>query len=540
MSETKSQNTKPKYGKSRRADSTFEDSIQDLSERSCTDIPFCIVFAICILMTISCSIVGYVRGDPKRLLNPTDSAGRHCGEGELKDKDFLFFFDLLRCSEVVQGILHGCATPMVCVSKCPTEYFTHTASEAAGKVGLLNDTKIREKLICTLGVQPLTSTDSVTTLVLKGKCAPYYVPSSPVLKRCIPSIFLEVKDSAEKLVASNFSLKTAFGEDVTYDNLEHGAKLLAELFNLHGYAEILFRDFAFSWPNIIAGLAIVFVVSLVWIFLLKWLVEPIVWFSFAGLACVFISTAFISYREYYAMKVNKRSSKLGLPDAFMKQSEEYSVGKYIWLGFGCSSATVLVLLILVLVFLGKKIHIACELISEACTAIAKMPLVVLAPVIPCGLQLVIVGNYVLSVLYIASIGEPEFSTGSYTNLTEVFLQKDYKALLNRVPCNPNSTSVGQLCKFVRYGGKEFTDGMQVFLLFMFFWTMDFTVALGQLTLAGAFASFYWATEKSAIHFCFAACTSLWRALRSGLSNIQRAVFIQKAEDTLAFTERERE
>ena len=38
-------------------------------------------------------------------------------------------------------------------------------------------------------------------------------------------------------------------------------------------------------------------------------------------------------------------------------------------------------------------------------------------------------------------------------------------------------------------------GLQIFNVFMFFWLANFVLALGQVTLAGAFASYYWAMNK---------------------------------------------
>lgn len=55
--------------------------------------------------------------------------------------------------------------------------------------------------------------------------------------------------------------------------------------------------------------------------------------------------------------------------------------------------------------------------------------------------------------------------------------------------------------------------MQVFMLFMFFWTMNFVVAMGQMVLAGAFASYYWAFEKPKDIPAFPLSASLYRTFR---------------------------
>lgn len=43
---------------------------------------------------------------------------------------------------------------------------------------------------------------------------------------------------------------------------------------------------------------------------------------------------------------------------------------------------------------------------------------------------------------------------------------------------------------------SYTLYLQIYNLFMLFWLVNFVIALGELTLAGAFASYYWAFDKN--------------------------------------------
>ena len=52
------------------------------------------------------------------------------------------------------------------------------------------------------------------------------------------------------------------------------------------------------------------------------------------------------------------------------------------------------------------------------------------------------------------------------------------------------------CGVVCFGSHLFR--MQVYHLFGWFWVMNFIVALGQCTMAGAFASYYWAPDKNTV------------------------------------------
>lgn len=64
---------------------------------------------------------------------------------------------------------------------------------------------------------------------------------------------------------------------------------------------------------------------------------------------------------------------------------------------------------------------------------------------------------------------------------------------------------------------RYTIYLQIFCLFMLFWLVNFVIALGQMTLAGAFASYYWAFDKSKDIPTFPLLSSLGRCLRWGLS-----------------------
>ena len=77
----------------------------------------------------------------------------------------------------------------------------------------------------------------------------------------------------------------------------------------------------------------------------------------------------------------------------------------------------------------------------------------------------------------------------------------------------NDTTVGNICQFLKYGGDEYTVYLQFFQLFMWLWVLNFIVALGQMTLAGAFASYYWAFNKPKDIPTFPLWGSFYRSLR---------------------------
>ncbi|VDI21944.1 Hypothetical predicted protein, partial [Mytilus galloprovincialis] len=66
-------------GKRTKHNENFKGPIEN---RSCTDIICCLLFLVFILGLIAVSILGFVWGNPNRLLHPTDSSGLICGYDE--------------------------------------------------------------------------------------------------------------------------------------------------------------------------------------------------------------------------------------------------------------------------------------------------------------------------------------------------------------------------------------------------------------------------------------------------------------------------
>lgn len=76
---------------------------------------------------------------------------------------------------------------------------------------------------------------------------------------------------------------------------------------------------------------------------------------------------------------------------------------------------------------------------------------------------------------------------------------------------------GAQCIFAFYGGKsvyhQYIPTLQIFNLFVFLWLINFVFALGQCTLAGAFASYYWASKKPEDIPPYPLFTAFGRAIR---------------------------
>jgi choline transporter-like protein 2/4/5 len=159
-----------------------------LKNRSCTDIICLLLFLIFIGCWAGIAIYAFTSGDPYTLLVPRDSAGSRCGlDHNVKDKPYLFFFDLTKCFGPTVPFT-GCPTTQVCVKECPSEYFYFPNQEEEFR-----------KLICSYDVTP-TDKIEAKDAVEKKKCAEWYLKSQLFEKRCIPILNDEVVNNITSTV----------------------------------------------------------------------------------------------------------------------------------------------------------------------------------------------------------------------------------------------------------------------------------------------------------------------------------------------------
>lgn len=122
--------------------------------------------------------------------------------------------------------------------------------------------------------------------------------------------------------------------------------------------------------------------------------------------------------------------------------------------------------------LCKRINLAIAIVKEASKAIAAMPLIVLMPVIQVlGVACFLV-VWTIYVIYLAASGDIVETTAKY------------------------STGVTYTYKTLEYS--ENSKYAFLYMIFAWFWTSEFIVALGQISIALAITSWYFTKDKSTI------------------------------------------
>jgi solute carrier family 44 (choline transporter-like protein), member 2/4/5 len=543
------------YQKQRKSNSDFD--YQSLKRKHhCTDVICSILLLLFIIMLIVVSIFAYNNGNPSDLILPHDSQGRICGRSqEVKDKKYLFYFDLTRCISLTSLVV-GCPTPQICVEKCPDRI---AYEKIPGQAEFLNEycDKLNEK----------------------NGCPSYILKSKPIFGRCVPSIITDISNAAENILFENQTIQVPINgiyTNLTEGLIQDGAKYIRNLVNLKKIFELAYEDFSKSVWFILLALGLGAVVSFLWLFLLRFFIKPIVYLSIFAVMALLAFGIYFCLSEYLEL-TNKKVTDNDIKLEFEKLYDlnYMSSLKTTWLVFTIILAVVFIVLLLILIFLRKRIAFAVALIKEVSKALVALPLTLIWPILPFVIELAVIFYCASIALYLASSGIqlykivdtnpnetlpitittiPITTTISIENITTtvsdstltstlIVLNRDLiyyegnKALNLRSTdreravgdyCIPDEFNEWKLkmivnnskyyyweCYFFQHGfdttpppGVDSTKIAnyyvkiieiinryqwlpQLFVAFMFFWLTAFVVGLNQMVLAGSFGEWYW-------------------------------------------------
>lgn len=511
---------KEKFGKPVKYDPTFKGPI---ANRSCTDVICCILFLVCIGGLGITGYFGFTMGNPYTLIYPTDSRGQICGVSEaVADKPVLFFFDFLACASSQTLLEFKCNTPQICMSACPNQTYSPYKDLLIGAAvpSLLNF----DDFICVYDFDPMyehtsggyTGLDGLFLMMEDDQCASYYLPSSPLADRCVPSFLVDSLSTVGDVFTSNDSyIVTANGENVTSGNAEELFSGAVSVFlELQSIFQVLYEDLVASWHMVLIGLCIGMLLSFIYIVIMRWLAGVIVWGS---LIALFGGLGFGVYYCWIQYSALEGTAGADGKIEFSSNLLSYLRLQKTWMIFGIILLSVLCILLLITLCLCNRIRIAIALIKESSRAVGGMISTLFWPIFPFLMQLIVIGVWSLIAVYLA--------TSHVATFTVVDAPTDFP-LANGTACeSTNFTDYYDLlnttarCQFQSYEVHEYVIYMQFFNLFMFFWLMNFMIALGQVTLAGAFASYYWAFSKPGDIPAFPLLKSFWRAIRYHLGSI---------------------
>uniref|UniRef100_A0A8C9WPL4 Choline transporter-like protein n=1 Tax=Scleropages formosus TaxID=113540 RepID=A0A8C9WPL4_SCLFO len=493
------------YGEPGKYDPSFNGPIH---KRSCTDIICCILFMAAIAGYMIVGILAWLYGDPRHVLYPRNSTGMFCGIGLNKGKPSVFYFDLLKCAtatNVMAAALNGLQCPTTQVSVCVCSLLTVPQA-----LRLVHSHYFFVSKACLSSLCPLATMN--ITVVLICPLSPSLLvmntlfPLCTVLGRCLPSLGLLNN------IPSNFTLT----ENAIYTTFSFLVSDVLSGFNLRQVGVRIFEDFASSWYWILIGLLIAMLLSLIFLLLLRFMAPVLVWLLIVGVLGVVAYGIWHCYWEYDNYKNSSTTiSNLGFTTNF----SAYLQVKETWLAFLIILCILEAILLLVLLFLRTRILIAIALIQESSKAVGHMMSTLLYPLVTFALLIVCIAYWGITALYLATSGAPIYKVVALNSSTNSCL-----AINGTETCDPlsfNSSAYmscpSAQCIFIKYNTEGLFQqnlfNLQIYNVLAFLWCVNFVIALGQCTLAGAFASYYWAFSKPSDIPTFPLSQAFIRSLR---------------------------
>ncbi|XP_067416352.1 choline transporter-like protein 4 [Emydura macquarii macquarii] len=498
------------YGEQCKHDPSFRGPIQN---RSCTDVLCCALFLVFLAGYMVVGILAWLYGDPRQVIYPRNSTGAYCGIGANRDKPFVLYFDLLQCVtsiNILAAAMNGlqCPTTQICVSACPEGFWVLPPT------AYLSGVKPAAVFNQTWCVPSLNLSDTILTVsqIQSRELCPWYtIASKPTFNRCLPDFSTT---SAEKAM-ENFTFPGT-SSNATKELILSGATQIVKSLNAKDIGTKIFEDFASSWYWILIGLLIAMLLSLLFLLLLRLLAGVLVWVLILGVLAIGAYGIYHCWNEYSTL----RAAGATIQDVgFTTNLSVYSNVQETWLAALIILAVVEGVLLLLLIFLRKRILIAIALIKEASRAIGYMMSTLFYPLVTFLLLIICVAYWAMTALYLATSGTPLYRVTS-TNSS----LSGCSAISGNESCNPMTFNASQYepcravgCTFYAYNSEGLFQrnlfNLQLYNVLGLLWVANFALALGQCVLAGAFAAFYWAREKPRDVPACALAGSFMRALR---------------------------
>ncbi|XP_069460393.1 choline transporter-like protein 2 isoform X2 [Ambystoma mexicanum] len=493
------------HGEPQKYDPNFKGPTKD---RGCTDIICCILLFIAIIGYFAVGIVAWTHGDPRKVIYPTNSRGEFCGQAGTpnENKPLLFYFNIAKCVSPLVLLEFQCPTTQICVEKCPERYMTYIA--ASSRRAPASDLEYY-KQFCVPGFS--NAGKSVPEVLRDKDCPAMLIPSKPLTQRCLPAVS---KQNGVITVANKTTYEDGEAHTMNITDQVEGAKKANVVLEARQVGMKIFEDFTVSWYWIIIALVIAMLLSLLFVVLLRFLAGIMVWVMIVLVIIVLGYGIFHCSMEYVRLKGDPGADVTLKDLGFQTDLRVYLHLRQTWLAFIIILCIVEVLIILLLIFLRKRILIAISLIKEASRAIGYVMSSLFFPLLTFLLVCLVIAYWAITAVFLSTSQEAVYKVFNETTC-------EYA----RTTCNPetfNTTNITKTCPdarclFAFYGGESYYHKylifFQIYNAFMFLWLANFVIALGQVTLAGAFSSYYWAFNKPDDMPAFPISASMGRALR---------------------------
>ncbi|KAM5270629.1 choline transporter-like protein 5 isoform 8-T9 [Hipposideros larvatus] len=370
-----------------------------------------------------------------------------------------------------------CPTTQICVSKCPEKFLTYVETQFPYKKDKKSWTYYSQ--FCK---SPFPKPEkSLSQILMDDDCPAAIFPSKPFLQRCFPDFST---DNGTLTVGNKTLFEDGKGKTRNAVELRAAANSINKALDAKSIGMKLFEDYATTWYWILIGLTIAMLLSWIFLILLRFTAGFLFWIFALGVIGVIGYGIWHCYKEYNNLR-GRQNSHLTIYDIGIQTDiRMYFQLRQTWLVFMIILCILEVLVILTLIFLRNRIRISISLLKEGSRYLATSGVPIYKIIAPAG-----------QCKHENKTCDPEIF-----NTTEI-----------------SKACPGAQCIFAFYGGKstyhQYIPTFHVFNLFVFLWLINFVIALGQCTLAGAFASYYWALNKPEDIPPYPLFTAFGRAIR---------------------------
>jgi hypothetical protein len=267
---------------------------------------------------------------------PQDTEGNYCGMNntrngtnlrDLSGRPFLYYLNMFNFP----------LTPAVCVNACPTEL---------APINMTNK-------ICKYDTIP-TTLDQLIVNALNGTCAPFLLPSVPVLNRCVPTNPIPA-EYVKKITNATFVID---GQVTSLDKLYQ---------EVQSYLFQAASDINNSWQWIVGGAGVALFICFLWLLFISLFAKPFVWISILGFNILSGALTIWLGFQYQEKAANYQLIPMDQRTNLDRQLVDgYLAGLIVC---GC----LFFIFLCVTVFLRKRIKIAVEVVKIAAKAVGAMP-----------------------------------------------------------------------------------------------------------------------------------------------------------------------
>jgi len=489
-----------------------------VKKRKCTDTICLVVFISFIGVWSFVAITAFKYGNLKAALYPTDSFGNICGWNEMSELPFLMIFDLTECLNP-GAVVTGCNSPQVCVKNCPVENFTPLKEAIVGKE---SEESIKNKLkpFCSFyTTEKDYNSLTVSQLIDKQYCPPWYLASSSIMGRCIPVVQNVDKDIfAEVLLKAVQSKQDKM--EVNQITLQETLRGLNTFLHLRNFCEKIISDLTVSWWLILLSLVGACFFSLIWMMLMRCISIVMVWVSIISVLFLLgltVTYSTLKLHGLYLKGTEKTDNNVFQVNWTSQFLSDILYLKQTWIVITIISSVALVTILFVLIYIRQRIILAITLIEQSSKAVGQLYSTLFFPIIPFVCQLIVFVMFLTVYLYINTSKLQDFRIMEQRKFENI--QQDCSSntecpynettllgsnsFLHNSPCDPVSfihcqkTCPKFECKAVNnsplYGNRSFL--FHLTNLLGLYWGLFFFKGFSHMVLAMVFAKWYWTFDK---------------------------------------------